>query len=445
MNIKKLKTTNKFLFTMLPIVGIILVMYLMKYIGAPELLMNLFFVITGLIYMSYWWKDNSESRWELLIIGLAVITRILVCSLDVYGGESIDIPLAGGDSIAYLRVSKALYYGTPDKFYTYYPYVVNGIFQITGPNQFAAQFVNILCWCISTLLIQKSCKLLNIEGKLRTAAIFLYSFAPVNLIYSSILMREALSALAILLTFYCILRWMKDGDYLPLIAGVLVAAPGFLMHNSLIGLWGILGLVLVFFSPSSQKFCVGKRTLYMMSAVIAAAAIVVISLKAGILQIQIPDFRQGIFNAINGRLYYFFDNVGGSTYLLNEYVYDYPSLIVGTIKRMLYFLCSPVPFMWRGGSDLVAFFGSTIIYIFCVIVTIISMFCKKKDPYRLTMFLTVIVVCLIFAWMVSNGGTAMRHREKFLGVFLLLGVYSCKLIKDRFEKKNLGDHNEFNC
>ena len=445
MNKKELKTTNKFLFAMLPIVGIIVVMYLMKCMGAPEFLMNLFFVITSLAYMAYWWKNNSESRWELLIIGLAVIARIVVCSLDVYGGESIDIPLAGGDSIAYLRVSKALYYGIPDKFYTYYPYVVNGIFQIAGPNQFVAQFVNILCWCTSTVIIQKSCKLLKIEGKLRIAAIFLYSFAPVNLIYSSILMREALSVLAILLTFYCILRWMKDGKYLPLIAGVFVAAPGFLMHNSLIGLWGILGLVLVFFSPSRQKYGFEKKTLFTMSAVAVVAVIIVISLKAGILQIQIPDFRQGIFNAINGRLYYFFDNVGGSTYLLNEYVYDYPSLIAGTIKRILYFLCSPVPFMWRGGSDLMAFFGSTIVYIASVFMAIISILCKKKDPYRLMMLLTVIVICLIFAWMVSNGGTAMRHREKFLGVFLLLGVYSCKLIKDRFEKKSLGEKNEVHC
>ena len=119
-------------------------------------------------------------------------------------------------------------------------------------------------------------------------------------------------------------------------------------------------------------------------------------------------------------------------------------MIVGTIKRMLYFLCSPVPFLWRGGSDLVAFFGSTIIYIISVLVAIISIFYKKKDPYRLVMILTVFIVCGIFAWMVSNGGTAMRHREKFLGVFLLLGVYSCKLIRDQLDKRNLGEKDESN-
>ena len=429
---------------MLPIVGIIGVMYLMNCIGAPELLMNLFFVITSLAYMANWWKNNSQSRWELLLIGLAVVARLIICSLDVYCGDRIDIPLAGGDSVGYLRVAKALYYGTPDDFKTYYPYFVNGIFQIAGPNQFVAQFVNILCWCISTLLIQKSCKLLKIEGKLRIAAIFLYSFAPVNLIYSSILMREALSALPILLTFYCIIRWMKDGNYVPLIVGTLIAAPGFLMHNSLIGLWGILGLVLVFFSPSRQKFCIEKKTLYTFSAVFAVSVVVMVLMKAGIFWVQIPSLGDGIFSAINSRLKFFFTNVGGSTYLVDEYVYDYPSLITGTIKRMLYFLCSPVPFLWRGGSDLVAFFGSTILYIASVLVAVISIFFRKKDPYRLVMLLTVFAVCGIFAWMVSNGGTAMRHREKFLGVFLLLGLYSCKLIREKFDKRNLGEKDESN-
>ena len=35
---------------------------------------------------------------------------------------------------------------------------------------------------------------------------------------------------------------------------------------------------------------------------------------------------------------------------------------------------------------------------------------------------TIIALCgaLIFAWGVSNAGTAMRHREKFLMVYMLL-------------------------
>lgn len=430
--LKKHKTK---LIAVIPIVGIIAAMYLFQCLHLPLAVTNIFFVSTSFVYMNYWWKKNAESKWELILIWAAFSFRMIICLLDIYTEAIAKLPFTGGDSAAYLEVAEGYYYGRPG-WCTYYPYVINAIFQIAGLNRFAAQFVNILCWCVCTLIIQKSCALLDIKKEFRLLAVFLYSLMPVNLIYTSILMREAIPAMAMLYLFYHILKWMKDGNYVSLIVGVLVSAPGFLMHNSMLAIWAVLIFTVILYSPSRQRFCVEKKSIAAILLGILGIAGLIFAMSKGFITVQIPDFSNGIFEAINERLKSFYNNYGGSTYLMNEYVYDYPSLITGTMKRMFYFYCSPVPFLWRGFSDMIAFFGSTAVYIMSVVAAAVSLFFKKKDSYRFIMAFTIFLLCGIFAWMVSNGGTAMRHREKFLGIVVLLGVYSIQLIKENRKTKS---------
>lgn len=424
--------------TIIPIlipIGIIAVMYLFQCMKLPILVTNLFCVITSFMYMTYWWKRESETKWELLFIWGAFLLRLIVCVLDIYAIEYIDIPFTGGDSVGYFAVAQEYYQGKTGRFYTYYPYVINAIFQVAGLNRFAAQFVNILCWCVCVFIIQKSCGLLEIKGWIRMLTVAIYSFMPVNLIYTSSLMREAIPGFAILYLFYGILKWMKDGKYTSLLIAIMISAPGFILHNSMIAIWAALVFVLVLYSPSKQKFCIEKKSIIIFCIGILGVLGLIIALTNEIIAVQIPDFSNGIFDAINERLESFYNNYGGSTYLMNEYVYDYPSLFTGTIKRMVYFFCAPFPTFWRGLGDAAAFFMSAFVYILLVLAALVSVAFKKRDSYRFVMFFTIVLVSGIFAWMVSNSGTAMRHRTKFLGIVVLLGMYSIKLIKEEWKKK----------
>lgn len=430
--------------TVASVIVMISVMLIFKLLNFPLLITNIFFVASSFVFMNYWWKREAESKWELWIIWGAFVARVIICVLDIYAIDYIDIPFTGGDSVGYLAVAEEYYSGKMDRFYTYYPYVINAIFQVTGLNRFAAQFVNILCWCISAVIMQKSCSLLELKKEYRILTILFYSFMPVNMIYNSSLMREALPALAMMYLFYGILKWMKDGKYVSLIVAVVVSAPGFVLHNSMVVIWAVLALVLVLYSPEKQCFCIEKKSVFAFSIGVAGVVGIVFALANDMIAVQIPDFSNGIFNAINERLESFYRNYGGSTYLLNEYVYDYPSLFTGTIKRMIYFFFAPFPFFWRGFGDAFAFFASASIYIISVIFTISSLFFKKKDSYRFVMGTAVILVCGIFAWMVSNSGTAMRHREKFLGIVVLLGMYSFKIVREGWKCKREKTNDKIN-
>ena len=59
---------------------------------------------------------------------------------------------------------------------------------------------------------------------------------------------------------------------------------------------------------------------------------------------------------------------GGSTYA--QYVGDSSSIqnmLIYTIPRIVYFLFSPLPWQWRGPSDVIAFTFSSLFYMYAVV------------------------------------------------------------------------------
>ena len=85
--------------------------------------------------------------------------------------------------------------------------------------------------------------------------------------------------------------------------------------------------------------------------------------------------------------------------------------------------------MWRGFTDIVAFFMSTApIYLVASILWFVSLFYKKKDVYRCVMFMEVFITIGVYAWGNKNAGSALRHREKILSLVILLAVYSLNII-----------------
>lgn len=413
-------------------------MYVMNILSMPLIVINLFFVVTTSIYFCRLWHKHSESKLELLLLLVGLGLRIVVCVIDIYGREFIGIPFSGSDSEGFYLTSVAYYHGDMSGLYTKYPYIINAMYQIMGLNRFAVQYVNILCWSFCALLMQKSCKLLQINKFLRIVALGLLSILPFHICISSILMRDMIVALSIMLTTYLILKWMSDGKYINLLLGIVVSAVAMLMHNCTLAVLAVLAIMAALYSPKKGKFCIEKKGVVICILGVAGLAVLVLvpPVRRVVLS-QIPTADGGILAAINGRLGYFYRNTGGSTYLLNEYVDSYWELFVGTFQRIGYFLFSPVPWMWRGLSDIAGFMASVSVVIMAVLTMIASIFYKKNDSNRMMLFGIVFFVSGIFAWAVSNGGTALRHREKLLGVLILLGVYSVQIIINaRREGKN---------
>jgi hypothetical protein len=100
-------------------------------------------------------------------------------------------------------------------------------------------------------------------------------------------------------------------------------------------------------------------------------------------------------------------------------------LVINTPIRMFLFIASPLPWQWRGLNDLIAFVFSALFYIYCYATARKALKQNLEDKTLIIGLLTICIASmLIFSWGVSNAGTALRHRDKFITDYLLLLIVS---------------------
>ena len=425
---KKLKASGG---TILSWAGIVIVLYIMTLLQAPMVISNLFLVITTSACLCLAWQKNSEVKWEVPVILLGLLARVAFCYLDVYAEFSL--PIGGGDDgITFLKTAIEYCQGNFETQYTNYPYVLYGIFQITGINQFAAQYVNIVCWGVAMIVLQKSCKRLDINGIFRLISIVVMAWLPTNIWITSILYRDTLVMLFLFLSFYFLLCWMQEGKWkniLCSIATVLIAA---WQHGGSIVAFIPIAITVVFYSIEKKEFLFDTKNKIVGSIIIMIVVIVMLipQLRTIVLS-KTPFGESGIIKGINEFLVmkYTYSEGAGSNYLVGRYLTGYFDIIPMTIQRIYYHTLSPAPNAWRGLTDAIAFFGSTApIYLISAILWATSIFYKKKDAYRFVMFMEIFITVGLYAWANVNAGAALRHREKIIGLIILIAVYSVKII-----------------
>ena len=136
---------------------------------------------------------------------------------------------------------------------------------------------------------------------------------------------------------------------------------------------------------------------------------------------EISDIATG--NGLGGSSYARY--VGNSSNPLNMIIY--------TPLRIVFFLFSPFPWQWRGLSDIIAFVFSSLFFLYTAWCNIRFLRSGEKKNRTLVIALTIVAVCtaFVFAWGVSNTGTACRHRDKMAIIwgFVLALTYHTKANK----------------
>lgn len=366
----------------------------------------------------------SQSKSECMVLAFGYLLRVILCVVDVYGKDMLVLPNSGGDSEGFWKTAVYLYRGCETFEYTKYPYILEAFFHIFGENRILVQYINILFWVGTAAFISGCFEQLKIEKNMRLFGVLLISFMPQYMILSSLLLRESMIIFLIAASLYFFLSWyFKDNFRYIFTAGVLVLC-SMVLHSGTVGVLAGYGIIYAFYNPSKGKFALGKRTffVFVLILILGTAAFQIKYFKNFFLA-YIPSFRSVL--DISKK---YFDS-GASDYLKNMETNNYIQFILNTIIRSIYFQISPMPWDWRGLQDIIAFFLDSLLRAAIWLGVITNWRNKNKSKVITILFVFINCFYIVFAWGVSNAGTAIRHRNKIIAIEIVLLCYCLQKYK----------------
>lgn len=344
------------------------------------------------------------------------LLRVFLLLFDIYGRNIYHLPNSGADSAAFYRAAQ-WYAGVSIQAREMgaYPIVMGFIFRFIGVNQLYGQFLMLLCSIVSIHKFYEILNFLNIKFVTKKKVLLIVCLLPNFAILSVIFLREAIVTMFITISLYYFLRWFSDKSLICLILSVLSCFGASAFHSGSAGL--IVGYIIVVFLYSSYK---ERFTLSIPNILIAA----LLTFTLGYLFL---NYAEVLFSKMAS-----IDDIseiasaseyGGSSYA--KYVGDSSSvknMVIFTVPRIFYFLFSPFPWQWRGLSDIIAFIFSSLFYFAAVQSAVgnLKYMCKKNKDKTIAIIILSMCIVLVFAWGVSNTGTAARHRDKLVVLFATL-------------------------
>ncbi len=260
------------------------------------------------------------------------------------------------------------------------------------------------------------------DNKTATKVGWIIALFPTLILYSVLTLREVFVCFFLLVAMFGVVNWVRVGGYKP----VTLAMSGFIgatfFHGALF-LGGIVFLIFVAKSSFSSSFRLLKSNRISpkaLTVVVISFVILTLYFSNEIRISKIGTFKESIqiFNlnrAIDVRL------AGDASYpnwtIINspiEFLYKAPI-------RAIYFLVSPFPWDVKKISHLIGMFDA---FLYMILVYLI--FRNRKviweDTALRIILLILISYFLIFGIGVSNFGTGLRHRSKFVIELIILAA-----------------------
>jgi hypothetical protein len=147
-------------------------------------LMILFFIFIGI-------KNNTAK----FLLFLYFLLRLVLLYIDFYGKELVNILHSGGDSERFylwaIDISKDLSM-LSEISYTNYTSFLGILYWIIGDQRLFSQYINVILGIWSIFIFYKILDLFKLKDTNKLFFLALYGLYPQNIIFSSILLREAL-------------------------------------------------------------------------------------------------------------------------------------------------------------------------------------------------------------------------------------------------------------
>ena len=357
------------------------------------------------------WLFWKMDRPAAVILTLAYLVRLFVLYADI--SHLVPNPFTGLDTEDFHTATLAFITGDgPIK--TNYTYVLAIFYRIFGDyGRFMAQFFNVLLSFGTVALLYGALRTLKVTGSRLLVAVSVVSFMPAIICLSGVLLREAWIQFFLMLSVYFFVRWYLKGGVRNEAVCLMAVVAAMLMHEGCIV---ALAVFMLGFLVCRTWKTEGVR-LYVITVAVAVVFIIPLILLPGMFLIKYTHA------ASSGNTLDVVPVVAGSTYLLWMQKLGIGLRLLLSPVRMFYLLFSPLPFDWRGLSDVAVFCVDSLVYI----VLVVMMFCPpllgKTMQLKRLLGYVVLLLTFVFAFGTSNAGTAVRHRAKFLPMLVLVAVF----------------------
>lgn len=371
-------------------------------------------------------KEDEDLKKYILI---SYFIRIAILFWDIYMQNVFVLPNAEGDAIFYAQKAASYAFGGRQGIVNYndFPYYVSLLYRIMGVQKMNVQFLHIYYAICSILLVNKILKMLDVNDYTRKNAIKFMCFLPNALMITTFFLYESLLSFLVVLSLYCYTVWWKQNKKFYFVSAILLSGCAGMLHMGGIA----LGLALIVSYPIIKYQ--DRLPRFNLLTIIGVAAMAVVGIAL------VLYFGDSFLGKIGGEIDA--DNIqrraslyegGGSVYSSNiSSASGIAGFLINTPVRFLALIFAPFPWRWRNLSDVLAFFGSSLffIYVWMQIVSypkikkqVSSLNIETKNNYGfiIVLIIVLIIVGIMFGWGVSNAGSALRHREKYCGVYIVI-------------------------
>jgi hypothetical protein len=401
-------------------------------------LLIIFFILAGI--------KNDAAK---IILFICFLLRLFLLYLDYYGKELINVFHSGGDTERFytfgIEISKNFSIMNEIS-YTRYTDFLGILYWIIGDQRLFSQFINVILGMWSVFVFYKILDLFNFDPFKKLFFLAFYGLYPQNIIFSSILLREALIQFFFIYSLYFFTMWLKTNNRINMFIAVLFGLLSSLFHQGMIISLLVYGYMFLFLDIKQYRlrYSFKRLILFFLCCGISFTFIAndssILSGKFSILQTAVDnssfiDSYQSSSEA---------SEEAGSTYLKNYEISSVFDFIIIIPIRLIYFIFSPMPYDVRGIGDISAIIIDSSFFYFLFFKIIRNRKFIKNNYFRIfpkIFFILFLLVSIVFSIGTGNAGTAMRHRAKIYPALIMVLVFMESIKENkksvwRYEKIN---------
>ncbi|EWH01117.1 ArnT family glycosyltransferase [Halomonas sp. BC04] len=407
----------------------------------PYLFIMIMFAITAVCCLLF----ALRHRWLLWPLVFAFLFRVILIVLDY--AKIFSPPGAHRDGARFRRIAqqwselewRELFEILDISSAFFYSWLGAVVHKLVGISDFILSSMNFL---FGHLIVALTALIVyDLFGKkaavISAYIIALYPFAAFNSVIS---LREEVSTLCFLLGLYFFIKWIGGKSISGIMLGLLFFSAAVMFHPGWIGAFVGVAIYMAYFMTKLlmearnsliRKYDVQRM---MVSAAVFIVAVSIITFSGGLSLgkgVEIGTEEGAVGGAIESRFER--DPQGGSAYpgsIATGNPYAQPWLIPA---RIIYFNFAPFPWDIKTPRHLLGLVAS-MLYIFLAWRVYKGWHLIKRKEECIALLLIFGALTFIFAIGVTNIGTAIRHKSKFVALFVILAASSFNSIKVRLAK-----------